>query len=292
LRADPADYELAASGTLQKVLALFADEPGTWLPIAGGTDVMVLYAAGKLPARKLVNIGDLRELRRIEVTFSEVRIGAGCTYTDLRQHSVIANEFPLLARAAAWTGGIANQNRGTLGGNIANASPAGDSLPVLLVYDVDLILVSVRGERRIPYRTFHTGYRKTLLAPDELIHSICISRNLKGYISHAKKVGARDAQAISKVFLAAMARISNATIEDVRLAAGSVGPIPIRLIGTELALAGRAIDKPSLDTASKVMAQEIQPINDMRSTAGYRSVVLHNLLGEFLRGLPGARIDS
>jgi CO/xanthine dehydrogenase FAD-binding subunit len=292
LRANPADYELAAPGTLEKVLVLFADEPGSWLPIAGGTDVMVLYAAGKLPARKLVNIGDLRELRRIEVTFSEVRIGAGCTYTDLRQHSVIANEFPLLARAAAWTGGIANQNRGTLGGNIANASPAGDSLPVLLVYDADLILVSVRGERRIPYRTFHTGYKKTLLAPDELIQSICISRNLKSYISYAKKVGARNAQAISKVFLAAMARISNATIEDVRLAAGSVGPVPIRLTGTELALAGRAIDNSLLETASKVMAQEIQPINDMRSTAGYRSVVLGNLLGEFLQGLPGARIAS
>jgi len=162
----------------------------------------------------------------------------------------------------------------------------------LLVYDADLILVSVRGERRIPYRTFHTGYKKTLLAPDELIHSICISRNLKGYISYAKKVGARDAQAISKVFLAAMARISNATIEDVRLAAGSVGPVPIRLIGTELALAGRAIDNSLLETAGKVMAQEIQPINDIRSTAGYRSVVLRNLLGEFLQGLPGARIDS
>jgi CO/xanthine dehydrogenase FAD-binding subunit len=292
LRADPANYELAAPGTLEKVLALFADEPGTWLPIAGGTDVMVLYAAGKLPARKLVNIGDLHELRRIEVTFSEVRIGAGCTYTDLRQHSVIGNEFPLLARAAAWTGGIANQNRGTLGGNIANASPAGDSLPVLLVYDADLILVSLRGERRIPYRTFHTGYKKTLLAPDELIHSICISRNLKGYVSYAKKVGARNAQAISKAFLAAMARVSNATIKDVRLAAGSVGPVPIRLTGTELALAGRAIDNSLLDTASKVMAEEIQPINDIRSTAGYRSVVLHNLLGEFLQGLPGARINS
>jgi CO/xanthine dehydrogenase FAD-binding subunit len=292
LKANPADYELAASGTLQKALALFADEPGSWLPIAGGTDVMVLYAAGKLPARKLVNIGDLHELRRIEVTFSEVRIGAGCTYTDLRQHSVIGNEFPLLARAAAWTGGIANQNRGTLGGNIANASPAGDSLPVLLVYDADLILVSLRGERRIPYRTFHTGYKKTLLAPDELIHSICISRNLKGYISYAEKVGARNAQAISKAFLAAMARVSNATIKDVRLAAGSVGPVPIRLTGTELALAGRAIDNSLLDTASKVMAEEIQPINDIRSTAGYRSVVLHNLLGEFLQGLPGARINS
>ena len=292
MRANPAEYELAAPGTLQRVLALYADEPGLWLPIAGGTDVMVLYAAGKLPARKLVSIGNLRELRHIEVTSSEVRVGAGCTYTDLRQHSVIAKEFSLLAGAAAWTGGIANQNRGTLGGNIANASPAGDSLPVLLVYDADLILVSVRGERRIPYRTFHTGYKKTLLAPDELIHSICISRNLKGYMSYAKKVGARNAQAISKVVFAAMARISNAIVEDVRLAAGSVGPIPIRLAGTELALAGHAIDNRLLETAGKVIGEEIQPINDIRSTAEYRTAVLRNLLGEFLQGLPGARIAA
>jgi CO/xanthine dehydrogenase FAD-binding subunit len=262
------------------------------MPIAGGTDVMVLYAAGKLSLRKLVSVGQLRELRNIEVAPAEVRIGAGCTYSDLRQHPVIANEFALLARAAAWTGGIANQNRGTLGGNIANASPAGDSLPVLLVYDADLILVSASGVRQIPYRTFHTGYKKTLLAPDELIHSICIRRNLAGYVSYAKKVGARNAQAISKVFLAAVARVSNATIEDVRLAAGSVGPVPIRLTGTERVLIGRPIDNSLLDTAGRVMAQEIQPIDDIRSTAAYRTVVMRNLLGEFLQGLPGARIAS
>jgi CO/xanthine dehydrogenase FAD-binding subunit len=292
LRANPAEYELVAPGTLQEVLALRATEPGSWLPVAGGTDVMVLYAAGKLQARKLVSIDGLRELRNIEVASAEVRIGAGCTYTDLRQHSVIANEFPLLARAAAWTGGIANQNRGTLGGNIANASPAGDSLPVLLVYDADLILVSTSAERRIPYRTFHTGYKKTLLAPDELIHSICINRNLAGYISYAKKVGARNAQAISKVFLAAVTRVSNTTIADVRLAAGSVGPVPIRLTGTERALVGQLINDSLLETAGRVMAEEIQPIDDIRSTAAYRTIVLRNLLGDLLQGLSGARIAS
>jgi CO/xanthine dehydrogenase FAD-binding subunit len=292
LRANPADYELVAPGTLPEVLGLRGSEPGAWLPVAGGTDVMVLYAAGKLQARKLVSIGHLRELRYIGVTSSEVRIGAGCTYTDLRQHRVIADEFPLLTRAAAWTGGIANQNRGTLGGNIANASPSGDSLPVLLAYGADLILVSAHGERRIPYHTFHTGYKKTLLAPDELIHSICISRDLKGYVSYAKKVAARNAQAISKVFLAAMARIANARIADVRLAAGSVGPVPIRLARTELAVTGQTIDNSLLETAGRVLAEEIQPIDDIRSTAEYRTVVLRNLLGEFLQGLSGARTDS
>jgi CO/xanthine dehydrogenase FAD-binding subunit len=166
MRSNPSEYQLVAPASLQAVVSLLAAEPGAWLPIAGGTDLMVQYAAGKLPARKLVSIWNLSELRRIEVLPDEIRIGAGCTYTDLREHQTVQREFSLLARAAAWTGGVANQNRGTLGGNIVNASPAADSLPALLVYEADLILVSVRGERRLPYREVHTGYKKTKLAPD------------------------------------------------------------------------------------------------------------------------------
>jgi CO/xanthine dehydrogenase FAD-binding subunit len=150
MRSDPADYQLVATGSLQGVVSLLAEEPGAWLPIAGGTDVMVQYAVGKLPARKLISIWNLPELRRIDLLPHEIRIGAGCTYTDLREHNVVGREFSLLATAASWTGGIANQNRGTLGGNIVNASPAADSLPALLVYEADLILVSVRGKRRVP----------------------------------------------------------------------------------------------------------------------------------------------
>jgi len=120
---------------LPAVLSLLAKEPGVWLPIAGGTDVMVQYAAGKLPARKLVSIWNLPELRSIEIFPGEVQIGAGCTYSDLRAHDIVGREFPLLSSAASWTGGIANQNRGTIGGNIVNASPAADSLPALLAYE-------------------------------------------------------------------------------------------------------------------------------------------------------------
>src|ERR1017187_4635063 len=160
MRSNPSDYEMVAPGSLNSIVSLLAREPGLWLPIAGGTDVMVQFAAGKLPARKLVSIWNLSELRRIEVTFGEIRIGAACTYTDLRKHERVGAEFPLLQSAARWTGGIANQNRGTIGGNIANASPAADSLPALLVYDAQLILVSLRGERRVPYAGFHTGYKK------------------------------------------------------------------------------------------------------------------------------------
>src|SRR5262249_42142511 len=161
--------------------------------------LMVLYAAGKLSARKLVSIWNLPELRQIEVLPEEIRMGAGCTYTDLRTNHVIAREFPLLASAAAWTGGIANQNRGTLGGNIVNASPAADSLPALLVYEAAIKLISVHGERELPYGQFHQGYKQHALQPGELIRSIRLPRRFSGYFAFARKVGARRAQAIAKV---------------------------------------------------------------------------------------------
>src|ERR1700689_5606437 len=181
MRAQPSEYELVAPGHLSKVLELLAREPGVWLPIAGGTEVMVQYSAGRLGARKLVSLWGLPELRRIERTEQELIIGAGCTYSDLRKHPVVAEEFPLLARAASWTGSIANQNRGTLGGNIVNASPAADSLPALLVYEAALVLASARGTRRVPYVEFHTGYKQNRLAPDEVIRTIALQPRFGAY---------------------------------------------------------------------------------------------------------------
>jgi CO/xanthine dehydrogenase FAD-binding subunit len=292
MRANPAEYELVAPGTLQEVVALLCNEPGKWLPIAGGTDVMVQYAAGKLAPRNWISIGGLRELRGINATASEILIGAGCTYSDIRNHKFISDELPLLVRSAAWTGGVANQNRGTLGGNIANASPAGDSLPVLLAYDAELILISARGERRVPYNGFHIGYKKSLLAPDELIRAISIPRKFASYFSYAKKVGAREAQAISKVFLAALGRLKDGRIADIRLAAGSVAPIPIRLTQTENVLRGQPITDSLFQTSRSTVAGEIRPIDDIRSTANYRTAVLGNLVADFLSELAAARFSS
>jgi len=285
MRSDPRDYQLVAPGTLHTVLAIMAEEPGAWLPIAGGTDVMVLYAAGKLPARRLLSIWNLPELRGIEVLPGEIRIGAGCTYTELREHEVIAREFPLLARAASWTGGIANQNRGTIGGNIVNASPAADSLPALLVYEAELILVSIRGERRVPYAGFHTGYKTTKLAVDELVRAVSLRRQFSEYFHYARKVGARNAQAIAKVCVAAVGRLTKNCVDDLRIALGSVAPVPLRLLNTEIAVKGKRIDSSLLMVARKTAASEIRPINDIRSTARYRSQVTSNLVEEFLRQL-------
>jgi OHCU decarboxylase len=285
MRSNPADYEMIAPVTLGEVVSLLASEPDQWLPIAGGTDVMVQYAAGKLSRHKLVSIWKLPELSTIEVEEGKIRIGAGCTYAELSQHELIASEFPLLRSAARWTGGIANQNRGTIGGNIANASPAADTLPALLVYDAELILVSVRGDRRMPYADFHTGYKTTLLAPDELIQSVCLPRRFSTHFSHARKVGARNTQAISKVCIAALAQWNDNIIKDVRIALGSVAPVPLRLKQTEQAIAGKVMSPELLASARSAVIAEIKPIDDIRSTARYRSAVAANLVVEFLHCL-------
>ena len=285
MRSRPADYELVAPNNLASALSLLAQEPGTWLPIAGGTDLMVQYAAGHLAARKLVSIWNLPELRRIEILPGEIRVGAAYTYTDLIQNEVVNREFPLLTSAARWTGGVANQNRGTLGGNIVNASPAADSLPALLVYGAELILVSVRGERRISYENFHTGYRKTQCAADEVIQFICLPRRFSHYLSHTRKIGARNAQAISKVCLAALGRVAGGVIEDIRMAVGSVAPVPFRLAETEKVLCRERIDPALILLAKNTVAREIQPIDDIRSSARYRRAVTANLVAEFLNSL-------
>jgi CO/xanthine dehydrogenase FAD-binding subunit len=294
MKSDPSDHQLVAPGSLHAAVSLLAAEPGAWLPIAGGTDVMVQYAAGKLTARKLLSIWNLPELRQIDILPDGIRIGAGCTYTDLRNHEVVRRELSLLASAAQWTGGIANQNRGTIGGNIVNASPAADSLPALLVYDADLILISARGERRLPYLGFHTGYKKTQLSPDELIRAIYLPRKFSNHLLYARKVGARNAQAISKVCIAALGLLSTGAadtprIEDVRIALGSVAPVPLRLVETEEAVQGKVIDRALLTLARQTAIREIDPIDDIRSTARYRATVAGNLIVEFLERLGAAR---
>ena len=285
MRADPREYQIVAPGSLRSVAQMLSEEPGKWTPIAGGTDLMVLYAAGKLGARNLVSIWNLPEMRGIEVTPNEVRIGAACTYSDLQNHEIVKQELSMLAGAASWTGGVANQNRGTLGGNIANASPAADSLPVLLAYEATLELYSLRGVRQVPYDEFHLGYKRHALAPDELIRTICLPRKTNGTVSYCRKVGARNAQAISKVCIAGLARIANEVIQEVRIGMGSVAPIPVRLKTTEQKLLGERVGPELIEMARQTVAEQIQPIDDIRSTAEYRSAVAANLVAEFVQRL-------
>jgi CO/xanthine dehydrogenase FAD-binding subunit len=286
-------YELATPKTLNDALALLAGEPGQWKPFAGGTDLMVLLEAGKLAHRRFLNIWRLKELHGIEETREHVMLGALTTYTEVQRSETLRREFPLLCRAAAETGSVATQNRGTLGGNIANASPAADSPPALLVYDAELELVSARGARWVPYAQFHKGYKQMDLAPDELIARLRLPRRANvalgfspassGWHEYYRKVGTRSAQAISKVCFAGAARRENGRIADVRIALGSVAPTVVRCVKTEefLRTTG-ALTPAAVKRAQEILAVEIAPIDDFRSTANYRRRVAQNLLAEFL----------
>jgi CO/xanthine dehydrogenase FAD-binding subunit len=283
MRAYLPAYELREASGLADALGLMASEPGSWHPFAGGTDLMVLLESGVLPRGRYLNIWNLPELRGIAADEREVAIGALTTYSDVRRDATLAREFPLLGRAARQTGGVAIQNRGTLGGNIANASPAADTPPALLVYDASLELRSVRGVRRVPYAEFHRGYKQMDLSPDELIVKIVLPRRSAGWIEDYRKVGTRRAQAISKVCFAAAATIDAGTIADIRLAFGSVAPIPLRCTRTEGSVRGRRVDAALVAAAQRVLLDEISPIDDIRSTAAYRRRVSANVLAEFLR---------
>jgi CO/xanthine dehydrogenase FAD-binding subunit len=285
MRAYVPSYQLVSPTTLDEALDVIAQNDGAWKPFAGGTDLMVLLEAGKLPHKNYVNIWDLPELRGIEVTDNQVTLGALTTYTEVQASEVLREEFPMLCQAASETGGLAIQNRGTLGGNIVNASPAADSPPALLVYDAELELISKESSRRIQYSKFHRGYKQMDIRPDELLRVVRLPRSTKQRTHYYRKVGTRKAQAISKVCFAATASMNGNRIDDVQIALGSVAPIPIRCTQTEDALLGQVIDPDTLNAASAALAKDISPIDDLRSTRDYRLRVSLNLLADFVRNL-------
>jgi xanthine dehydrogenase small subunit len=253
---------------LEEALRLLRDE-GPLVPLAGCTDVYVALNFGTQPAARYLDLSGLRALGGIRRRAGGLAIGAMVTFAELARSPLVLRHAPTLAEAARQVGGAQIQNRATLGGNIANASPAADGVPVLAAAEADLVLASAAGERRVPITGFFTGYRKTVLRPDELILAI----ELPPAAGRAwfRKVGTRAANAISKVVLAG--------VRDARprIAVGSVGPTVLRLPRTEAALAAGA----TADQAVAVLDSEIAPIDDLRSTADYRRRVTANLLRQF-----------
>lgn len=285
MRAYIPSYDLRAPKQLSEALAVLGREPGLWRPFAGGTDLMVLLEAGKLDHKKYLSLAKIEDLRGIQASADSVILGALTTYTEIQNDALLQAEFPLLCAAARETGSIATQNRGTLGGNIVNASPAADSPPALLVYDAEIELVSERRVRWVSYHAFHTGYKRMLITPDELLRAVKLPRRTKPWRQYYRKVGTRTSQAISKVCFAGGALVENGAIRDLRIALGSVAPIVLRAVKTEDALRRQTISPVAIAAARETLAHEIAPIDDIRSTARYRLRVAQNLLEEFLTEL-------
>jgi xanthine dehydrogenase small subunit len=282
----PAEPPIDTPRTLFEAYERLAAGPAR--AIAGGTDVMVSITGelGPIPERML-DLSRLEELRGISLERGALLLGARTTYTEIRRSALCREHLPALVEAAATIGAAQIQNRGTLGGNIANASPAGDTLPVLLAADAVILVGGQRGEREIVVEEFFVGYRTTALAPDELILQVRIPLP-QGRSVRFRKVGTRRAQAISKVVMALSWRdLGAAGWRDVRVALGSVAPTPIRAPATEAVLEGAQPTPEVADRAAETLAGELHPIDDVRSTAEYRRVVAARILHRLLRDAGG-----
>ena len=256
--------------TLKEALTMLRDE-GPLTPLAGGTDIYVNLNFGTAKETRYLNLWNLDSLRRITMRGKILSIGALSTFTDLIRSPLVRRRLPILAEAAREVGGVQIQNRGTIGGNIVNGSPAGDALPVLAVAEASLVLESASGKRRVPFHSFYSGYRESVRQPDELLISVDIAP-ISGR-QWFRKVGTRAAQAISKIVMAAV------RAEAPRIALGSVAPTVVRIPRTEKHLASGG----PISEAKRILSREIAPIDDLRSSADYRRRVCENLLERFWR---------
>jgi CO/xanthine dehydrogenase FAD-binding subunit len=314
--------EVFSPTTLQSALERLREDP-TLTPLAGCTDWMVRGAVERLEQVGVLDLLRIEELRGIRelgegeelcgapgsapsaapgalsapksttaaaTGFKGLRIGATTSFSQIREHPLVREHYPILAEAASQIGGRQIQNRATVGGNMVNASPAGDSLPVLLAFNAEVEIAGLKGMRRVAYDSFYTGYRTTVLQPGELLSAVLLPP-VPSY-QRFKKVGTRRAQAISKVVLALCAQSGpHPNAEDdgerwsqVRIAAGSVAPTPVRLRAAEAVCEGAPVGIDTALQAAQAARAEVTPIDDIRSTAHYRRFALGRVLRRMLRG--------
>ncbi len=283
----PVEPPVSSPRSLVEAYGLLAAD--LYRPMAGGTDLLV-QITGELgePPDRVLDIWHLDELRGIRVESNALVLGALTTYAEIRRSPLIAEFLPAFAAAAATIGAAQIQNRGTIGGNAVNASPAGDMLPLLLATDAQLVVGSANGERWVAAREFWPAYRRTALAPNELLLRISIPLVSDRQIRF-RKVGTRRAQAISKVVMALAWRVAEGGTawREVRLALGSVAATPIRAPVTEAVLEGAVPSEATADRAASTLASELNPIDDVRSSADYRRAVAARVLHRLLRDAGG-----
>ncbi len=274
-------YRAGSPHTVEDALRFMAEVPDVVI-VAGCTDLMVADAEARARRTHVVSVLEVEELRGIERDGDWMRIGAAETFAEIGKSGEVAKIAPILGEAARMVGGWQIQNRATLGGNIANASPAGDSLPVLLALDATVEIAGPKGRRTIAYKAMHVGYRKTAIAAGEILVAVRIPLGARQRLQSFRKVGTRSAQAISKVVVAMSAWREGSQLEDVRVAAGSVADRPVRLHAAESAIEGSGA-ADAAKRAGDAAAAEVTPIDDVRSTATYRRWVLGNLVGDVVK---------
>jgi CO/xanthine dehydrogenase FAD-binding subunit len=295
--------DIAFPATLREALTLQSSEQTRGRLLAGGTDLMAQWESGVLPIPvRAISLQSINELRGIsEVNYSpnmepgrprpgpspHLSIGALTTHAELRSSPLVQKHLTSLAAAAATVGSAQIQGRGTLAGNVANASPAGDLIPSLLIANAVVVVASVNGEREIPLASFFLGYRKIDLHPDEIIARFVLKKCPEGSHEGFRKLGPRAAQAISKIMGAYRARVEKGVVQCFHLALGSVAPTPIRLFDFEGWIKGKTLSSGLLDEAEQKVVSLISPIADLRSTAEYRQWVAGRIVRGFLEELMG-----
>lgn len=280
------EMNCAFPADLAEALKLMADEQTRGRPLAGGTDLMVQWESGVLPMpERAISVKHLPELRNIEETDDALIIGSAVTHMALRRSDLVVRHLPSLADAAATIGGYQIQTMGTIGGSVANASPAGDLAPSIMITDGEVIVASVRGERAIPVNEFWTGYRKTDMAEDEIIVRFRLPKMPAGGREYWRKLGPRKAQAISKVMGSCRLLVSDGKIEQFRVAIGSVAPVCVRLRAVEELVTGKPLNEETIAAAEACATESVKPIDDIRSTADYRKWVTGRMVRGFLEQL-------
>lgn len=267
---------------LSEALAMIDGEPGCKI-IAGGTDLCVGINSGVLRLDGLISILEIKEISKIRENGDNIEIGTLATHADIYENSLVKKYVPALLDACKTIGAKQIQNRGTIGGNVMNASPAGDTLPVLLAYDAKVELASVDGTRTIDFKNFFLGYKKTALKPNEMVTRFIIAK-AAGERSAFVKIGTRKAQAISKVMGCFRLKLNGKKIESLAIAFGSVAPIPVRLVKTESFLLGKNISEQMINDAVTSTIKEVSPIDDIRSTSAYRRHACGVMVRRFLEG--------
>ncbi len=284
MRGDAQSMTVLSPRSAAEAVKAYARAPAA-LPLAGGTDLMVGWNLGQLNGRAMLDLSRVAEWRSIKASAEGVLIGSLVTHSQIQAHPLLQKRFPLLVAACATVGAAQIQNRGTIGGNIANASPAGDTFPPLAVYEATVRVVGPAGRRNVPMSEIFAGVKKTTLKPGELIEAIFLPHVKTPTRGVFRKVGTRAAQAISKtVFAGLIWTDKDKKVAEARLSFGSLAPTVRRLYAAEAFLRGRRLDDISISAAADLLTSDVSPIDDIRSTREYRLIVSRNLLAAFLKG--------